>query len=188
MVSGRKIVFALGGVRSGKSRFALSLATELAGGSPVRFIATAPPRDDDPGMALRIERHKRERPEGWTTAEEPLDLPRALSAPGRERVAVVDCLTLWLSNVLLKCGDADSAGFPDRAMREVTARVDALIAALASCQMHVILIANDVGSGVAPVTALGNAFADAQGETSQRVAAIADEVYHLIAGIPQRIK
>lgn len=184
----QRTVFVLGGVRSGKSRFALRMAKELAGGQPVRFIATAVRDSGDSSLSRRIERHQAERPQGWTTIEEPLDIAAALSSPGGEQVTLVDCLTLWLSNIMAQCGDADSPEFAERAHTEVARRAEDLIAALNSQPRHVILIANEVGSGVAPPTVLGNIFADIQGETNQLAAAHASEVYHLVAGIAQRIK
>jgi adenosylcobinamide kinase/adenosylcobinamide-phosphate guanylyltransferase len=181
-------IFVLGGVRSGKSRFALRTAKELAAGGPVRFIATAVRDSGDSSLSRRIDRHQAERPKGWATIEEPLDLAAALSGPGDEQVALVDCLTLWLSNIMAQCGDADAPGFSERARSEVEQRAAALTTALNSQRRHVILIANEVGSGVAPPTTLGNVFADLQGGTNQLAAAHATEVYHLVAGIPQRIK
>jgi adenosylcobinamide kinase/adenosylcobinamide-phosphate guanylyltransferase len=186
---GYRRIFVLGGVRSGKSRFALRTARELAGDGPVRFIATAVRHPGDSSLARRIERHRAERPPHWVTVEEPLDLPAALGRPGGEQVAVVDCLTLWLSNILMECGDADAPEFSERARSECSRRAQELVGVLDRPQpRHVILIANEVGSGVAPPTVLGNVFADVQGETNQLVAAHAAEVYHLVAGIAQRIK
>jgi adenosylcobinamide kinase/adenosylcobinamide-phosphate guanylyltransferase len=164
------------------------MAKELAGDSSVRFVATAVRDSGDRGLSRRIERHRAERPRGWMTIEEPLDIAAALNRPGRETVALVDCLTLWLSNIMAQCGDADSPEFAERTRSEVERRAEDLTAALDSQRRHVILIANEVGSGVAPATALGNVFADIQGEANQLAAAHATEVYHLVAGIAQRIK
>ncbi|MGQ2933872.1 MAG: bifunctional adenosylcobinamide kinase/adenosylcobinamide-phosphate guanylyltransferase [Sphingopyxis sp.] len=165
-------LFVLGGARSGKSRYAQA-RTEAAGGSPV-FVATAEAFDDE--MHERIARHQADRDARWRTVEAPRDLPAAIDAlNSREAVVLVDCLTLWVSNLLL--ADADIP----RASRE-------LCAALARFEGTLILVANEVGLGIVPDNALARAFRDAAGQLNQSVAATVDEVVLLTAGLPLTLK
>ena len=166
------VLFVLGGARSGKSRFAQARAEALVG--DLLFVATAQAYDDE--MADRIARHRADRGPRWTTLEAPLALPEAVAAqaePGR--VVLVDCLTLWTTNLLL--GD-----------RDIPAATHALVAALAQAAGPVILVANEVGLGIVPDNALARAFRDAAGTVNQAVAAAADEVQFVAAGLPLRLK
>ena len=182
-----RVTLVIGGVRSGKSRFAAGLATKLAAGGPVRFIATARPGESG-HLAERIRRHRAERPPAWRTIETPLDVGEALARPGKEDATIVDCLTVWISNLLLECGDADSPDFEDKARSRVKVGLDGLMKALRSPARPTVIVANEVGQGVAPPTRLGVVFADLQGEVSQALARRADSVWHVVAGIPLRIK
>jgi adenosylcobinamide kinase/adenosylcobinamide-phosphate guanylyltransferase len=160
----------LGGARSGKSRHALALA-EAAG--PRRlYLATADPGDAE--MAARIARHRAERGAGWATVEAPLELPAAIAAAEAD-VALVDCLTLWLSNLLL-------------AERDPEAATDALLAALAAAPLPLVLVSNEVGMGLVPETPLGRRFRDAQGRLNQRVAAAVASVDFVAAGLALALK
>ena len=163
-------VLVLGGARSGKSRYALALAETAA---PERvMIATAQAFDDE--MAGRIARHKAERGAGWTTREAPLELAAALAEEARPgRVAVVDCLTLWLSNLLLAERDLEAA----------TAELAEL-----ALSGPVIFVSNEVGQGIVPQTPLGRAFRDAQGRANQALAAVCDAVVVVTAGVPRLLK
>jgi len=167
-------VLVLGGARSGKSRFALGLAAAAPG--PRAYLATAEALDDE--MRERIARHREERGGDWTTVEEPLDLPGRLAklAAGHGAV-IVDCLTLWVSNLL----HADPAG--------AEARFDDLVAALpAAGGAKVVLVANEVGMGIVPENPLARRFRDLAGRLNQQVAAAAGEVHLVVAGIPLRVK
>ncbi|MBE1528500.1 adenosylcobinamide kinase/adenosylcobinamide-phosphate guanylyltransferase [Sphingopyxis sp. OAS728] len=165
-------LFVLGGARSGKSRYAQARA-EAAGGNPV-FVATAEAFDDE--MRERIARHRADRDPRWTTVEAPRELPDAIDAlSGREAVVLVDCLTLWVSNLLL--ADADIA----RAGRQ-------LCDAIARFEGTLILVANEVGLGIVPDNALARAFRDAAGQLNQSVAATVREVVLLTAGLPLTLK
>lgn len=162
----------IGGARSGKSRYAQARAE--ATGRPPLFIATAQAFDAE--MRDRITRHQADRGPQWETVEAPRDLPRAIAAhdaPGR--VLLVDCLTLWVSNLLL-AGD------------DIPAATDALIAALAAVKGQVMLVSNEVGWGIVPDNALARRFRDEAGFVNQRVAAAADEVHLIVAGLPLRLK
>ncbi len=161
----------LGGARSGKSRHAQTLAE--ATGPRRTYLATAEARDGE--MAARIAQHQAERSEGWQTLEAPLDMPAALGTVTESDVVLVDCLTLWLTNVMLGERDVDPA-------------TDALVAALAAAQQPVILVSNEVGLGLVPETPLGRAFRDAQGRLNQRMAEEVDEVRFVAAGLPLVLK
>ena len=161
----------LGGARSGKSRHAQALAE--ATGPRRTYLATAEARDEE--MAVRIARHQAERGQGWQTLEAPLDMPVALGTVAESDVVLVDCLTLWLTNVML--GE-----------RDVDAETEALVAALATAPRPVILVSNEVGLGLVPETPLGRAFRDAQGRLNQRVAEVVEEVRFVAAGLPLVLK
>jgi adenosylcobinamide kinase/adenosylcobinamide-phosphate guanylyltransferase len=164
------ITLIIGGARSGKSSRALALAAD----APRVMIATAEGLDDE--MTARIARHKAERGAGWDTVECPLDLADAVAAAAAPvRVLVVDCLTLWLSNLMHAGRD------PERACA-------ILIAALSAAPGRVILVSNELGMGLAPMEALSRAFRDAQGQVNQRIAAAADRVEFVAAGLPLILK
>jgi len=158
----------LGGARSGKSRLAVRLAA--ARGGPVVVIATAEARDEE--MAERIRRHRAERPQGWRTLEEPVDLETALAGIPETHGALVDCLTLWVSN-LIERGFSDS-GIEDRA---ITA------AALAASRTPgTLAVTNEVGSGIVPVSALARRYADLLGRVNAIWAEEAQEATLVVAG------
>ena len=162
----------LGGARSGKSRFAQGLAEQQPG--RLIYVATAAAHDGE--MAERIARHQQDRCARWETVEEQLDLAGVLDRHGREgNVLLVDCLTLWLSNLML-------------AERDLDAAADALAAALARQEGRVILVSNEVGSGIVPETPLGRAFRDEAGRLNQTIAAKADRVALVVAGLPLWLK
>jgi adenosylcobinamide kinase/adenosylcobinamide-phosphate guanylyltransferase len=166
----------LGGCRSGKSGLALRRANAAAAQQRI-FIATAVAFDVE--MQDRIKRHQAERGAEWRTIEAPLALPEALAEYGREGwVLLVDCLTLWISNLLLEL--ADSAA--------VEGRVAELINAVKASAGPVILVSNEVGLGVVPENRLGRQFRDLAGLANQSMAACADEVIMTVAGIPVVIK
>jgi adenosylcobinamide kinase/adenosylcobinamide-phosphate guanylyltransferase len=165
-----RLTFVLGGARSGKSRYAESLVAALA--PPLVYVATAQGGDDE--MAERIAVHRARRGPGWRTIEAPRDLRGALSACG-SAPALLDCLTLWLSNLML--GEAD-----------IEAEITGLEAALAAAAAPVVVVANEVGSGIVPEFPLGRKFRDLQGTLNQRIAARADRVVLMVAGLPLVIK
>jgi adenosylcobinamide kinase / adenosylcobinamide-phosphate guanylyltransferase len=174
-MSGR-LVLITGGARSGKSRFARERAA--AGGSPVLFVATG--LATDPEMAARIARHRAERPAEWTTLEARYDLASALR--GRlsgERCVLLDDLAALVSNLLVE----RSAG-----EREVLAEVEELLGLARECSLELIVVSQEVGLGLVPSTALGRQFSDLVGCANQAMAAAADEVVLLVAGLPLRLK
>lgn len=170
------IELVLGGARSGKSRYAAQRAA--ASGLPVTLIATAEALDEE--MAARIARHRAERPPHWRTAEAPRDLARQIAALARPgRCTIIDCLTLWLSNLMsLAEVDADI----------LAGEVGAVIAALERSGGRVIVVSNEVGLGLVPDTPLGRAFRDEQGRLNQTVAAAAQRVVFVAAGLPLVLK
>jgi adenosylcobinamide kinase / adenosylcobinamide-phosphate guanylyltransferase len=169
------VTLVLGGARSGKSRYAQQLAEQSR---YVVFVATAKASDEE--MRLKIERHREDRPREWRTIEEPLDLPKVLAenAPGSD-VIVVDCLTIFAANLLEVEGeDGDS----------MERRVEALCEALQTAQCNVVLVSNEVGSGVVPEYAVGCRYRDLLGEINQKVARVADDVVLMVAGLPLALK
>jgi adenosylcobinamide kinase/adenosylcobinamide-phosphate guanylyltransferase len=163
-----------GGARSGKSRFALAYARRL--GARRVFLATGQAFDDE--MRARIDRHRDERGDDFATIEEPALLPEVLARQSGDEVVLVDCLTLWLSNLLL-------AELP---AEEILARVDALVAAARARRGPTLLVTNEVGLGLVPETPLGRLFRDLAGTTHQRVAGVADEVYLAALGLVLRLQ
>ncbi|HTG38753.1 bifunctional adenosylcobinamide kinase/adenosylcobinamide-phosphate guanylyltransferase [Sphingomonas sp.] len=165
-------ILVLGGARSGKSRHAQSLAEGM--GRDRLFIATAQAFDDE--MRDRIARHRADRDASWRTVEAPVDLPGAIRDHGRaERILLVDCLTLWLSNLLLSDADLDAAG-------------RSLVRAIAETPALVVLVGNEVGFGIVPDNALARRFRDAAGRLHQDLAARCDAVDLVVAGIALRMK
>ena len=170
----RRIVLIGGGVRSGKSAFAVELAQKL--GERRMFIATARASDDE--MAARIERHKRDRESKFTTIEEQTALEIALESLEPCDVVVIDCLTLWLSNLLAR----------ETPIERILERVDAVVAALERRRFHALLVTNEVGMSVHPPTRLGRAFVEVSGWAHQRIARAADEIHLAVLGTVVRIK
>jgi adenosylcobinamide kinase/adenosylcobinamide-phosphate guanylyltransferase len=166
------VTLVLGGARSGKSRHAESLAEARAGDCV--YLATAEPLDGE--MAARIQEHRARRGARWRTVEEPLELSGALrEAAGSDRVVLVDCLTLWLSNLL-------GAG------RDPALETERLTTALTGLAGPVVLVSNEVGQGVVPDNALARAFIDHAGRLHQAVAAAASSVIFMVAGLPLQVK
>lgn len=168
----RSSLFVLGGARSGKSRFAQDRA-EAEVGTHV-YIATAQASDAE--MADRIAHHRADRGAIWSTLETPLDLPKVIREhSGSGHVLLIDCLTLWASNLMMADRDAEAA-------------TDALCDAVRGYDGHIILVANEVGLGIVPDNAMARAFRDVAGRMNQRVAAVAQEVMFIAAGLPLRLK
>ncbi|PYN21353.1 MAG: bifunctional adenosylcobinamide kinase/adenosylcobinamide-phosphate guanylyltransferase [Candidatus Rokuibacteriota bacterium] len=167
-------LFIVGGARSGKSRFAVD---RIPSRERIVFVATAEARDQD--MAARIARHRAERPSHWATVEEPLDLvPRLEKLEGTCDGIVVDCLTLWVANRLLR-------GEPDDA---ILGESDALARLIGRRRSSFTVVSNEVGAGVHPETATGMRFRDLLGGVNQRVAAACDTVVLMVAGVPLTVK
>lgn len=181
-----RLTLILGGARSGKSRYAQGMAQREAEGRPVLFVATAQAGDDE--MTARIARHQADRPAGWHTAEEPLEVADLLRRERDAPVVLIDCLTFFVTNHLLRSGDAahcdadvwDEAGTEDA--------VSELLRAAQEIPPHVIVVSNEVGLGLVPETALGRIWRDVAGRANQQATQAADEVLFLVAGLPLRVK
>ena len=171
-----KLILVLGGARAGKSTFALRLAEAQIGDGQGCFIATAQALDDE--MAERIARHRAERSAQWITVEEPFQLDAALLQAAEAKVVLIDCLTLFVSNWLL------------RSDNETEQTVQTLVARLLASvnEQTVICVSNEVGLGLVPDNPLGRTFRDLLGRVNQQFAAAADEVYLLVAGLPLQLK
>ena len=168
-MDGRRIALIGGGTRSGKSRFAVELALRL--GTRRAFIATATVSDAE--MRARIERHKLDRGSAFDTVEEPIALAGALESLAGYDVVVVDCVTHWVSNLLL------------RKLRheDILAEVDRVTSVLRGRRSHVVLVTNEVGMSIHPTTDLGRSFVEVVGFSHQRLAAVADDVYMAVLGM-----
>ena len=172
MATRSRTTLVLGGARSGKSRHAQAIAEGLA--DTRVFVATAQAFDDE--MRERIARHRADRGAGWCTIEAPTALPQAIREHGAgDHVLLVDCLTLWLSNLLLADADLDAAA-------------DALADAVAAATVPVVLVSNEVGFGIVPDNALARRFRDAAGRLNQRMAAACEATDLVVAGIALRIR
>lgn len=178
----KRLIFLLGGARSGKSHYAETWAR--AHGNRVLFVATAEARDAD--MRGRIAEHQAARPPHWQTLEAPFDTARQIAADVLEHdTLILDCITLMTSNILLSLPDSVSQKAANAAALH---EVERLLAAQARSDATWLVVSNEVGMGVVPPTRLGNLYRDMLGRANQRIAAQADEVLLLVAGIPWRLK
>jgi adenosylcobinamide kinase / adenosylcobinamide-phosphate guanylyltransferase len=166
----KEIILITGGARSGKSQYAERRAIEM--GARRLYVATAEAKDEE--MVQRIAAHRKRRGDQWRTIEEPLELFEALLAErGATDCALVDCLTLWMSNLLIRHDD-----------KYASEKVDDLIEQLPQLDFHLVFVTNEVGSGVVPDNPLARKFRDLAGWTNQRMAQAADEVILMVAGLP----
>lgn len=167
-----QIIYISGGARSGKSRLAQQMAEAMEGRHI--FVATAQAYDAE--MADRIRRHQQDRDQRWESVEAPLDLASTITLYGQaSSILLVDCITLWLTNHMLAGNDLD--GERDR-----------LCAAMAECSARLILVSNEVGMGIVPDNALARQFRDEAGRTNQQLAALAQQAYFTVSGIPMRLR
>ncbi|HEX6221124.1 MAG TPA: bifunctional adenosylcobinamide kinase/adenosylcobinamide-phosphate guanylyltransferase [Acidimicrobiia bacterium] len=160
------MIFLTGGARSGKSKLAVEMAR--GHGGPVRYVATAEASDDE--MERRIAAHRLDRPEDWTVIEAPRDLLHAVVDAGEGEFLVVDCITLWISNLMVDHDDG-----------AILERVEAVVGALAD-RGSVLVVSNEVGSGLVPMDPVGRKFRDLQGAANQRFAAVSERAYLVLAG------
>ena len=170
----KEIILITGGARSGKSQYAERRAVEMGGRR--LYVATAEAKDEE--MVQRIAEHRQRRGNQWRTIEEPLELTQALLAErGKTDFALVDCLTLWISNLLIQRDD-----------KYASERVEELIETLPELNFHLVFVTNEVGWGIVPDNPLARKFRDLAGWTNQRVAQAANEVILMVAGIPMIAK
>ena len=180
----KTLTLILGGARSGKSTYAEQLAAQR--GTRILYVATAQAWDDE--MALRIANHQAQRPAAWQTLEAPTEVGTAIVAAERGAgydLVLLDCLTLLASNVILALPEPVATPAAEAALR---AEVDALLAAYQASNASWILVSNEVGLGIVPAYALGRVYRDALGRANQQLAAVADEVLFMVAGLPMRVK
>jgi adenosylcobinamide kinase/adenosylcobinamide-phosphate guanylyltransferase len=200
MAKDPKIIFMTGGARSGKSSFALREAEKIEGGK--LFVATAEALDGE--MKKRIQMHKDERGQDWQTVEEPLDIINVLQRlDSRYDVVLIDCLTLWLSNVITRQdidgevprSESESQRNTEDYARIAGPEIDKLTNALKELKRsdldlpsNIIIVSNEVGMSIVPDSKLARAFRDIAGGMNQKIADISDEVYLVVSGIPVKIK
>ncbi len=187
------LIFILGGARSGKSDYALELARQLAGGGSVLFIATAQAGDDE--MAERITHHRAERPGHWHTLEAPqavghrwYEFQQSPAHGGGPGVAVLDCLTLLVSNLLFAGEDDPEHEDESAIMRRVDEELDALLAMYRQGDSSLIVVSNEVGLGIVPGGRISRVYRDLLGRANRRLARVADHAHFLLAGIPLDLK
>ena len=166
----------IGGCRSGKSSHALQTAEEMPAKSKI-YMATCVPQDDE--MRQRVAKHQKERSQSWETVEVPLDLPQAILENSRkENVILVDCLTLWLSNLLMETDDQN----------KIEKTIDRLTAAIEKAPGTIVLVSNEIGTGIVPENKLARQYRDIIGLANQAVAKTAGKVIWTVAGIPVTVK
>ena len=171
-----ELTFVIGGCRSGKSTYALQTAEKINGDKKI-FVATCLPQDEE--MAQRVARHQKERGQHWTTIEEPLYLPELISEHGPSAdVMLIDCLTLWASNLLMKTAD-------ETKWEEI---VSQLVDALKTASCPLVVVSNEVGTGIVPENKLARQYRDIIGRVNQAVAKTAGKVVWMVAGIPVVVK
>ncbi len=172
----KETTLVIGGCRSGKSRYALKAAEHIPAQKRV-FIATCIPRDKE--MKQRVLLHQKERSQSWTTLEVPILLPEAIiENDSKDSVIIVDCLTLWLSNIILENNDAEI----------INAHIQKLSRSLDKTRSPVILVSNEVGTGIVPENQIARIFRDTAGYLNQQAATCCNQVFHVVAGIAISIK
>ncbi|MFH1775865.1 MAG: bifunctional adenosylcobinamide kinase/adenosylcobinamide-phosphate guanylyltransferase [Chloroflexota bacterium] len=177
-----KIILVTGGARSGKSHFAQQLALESK--EPVLFVATAEAGDDE--MRRRIEEHRRQRPPTWRTLETPTQVAGQIpGAAAGARTVIVDCITLLVSNILLKHGEGSDTA---RATEAVMTEMGELARYMDRTRACFIIVTNEVGLGLVPASGMGRLYRDLLGKANQVLAQRADEVYLMVCGIPMLLK
>ncbi len=167
----KNISFVVGGAASGKSAFAERLTRST--GKPKTYIATLQPFDDE--MRAKAQRHQSDRGDDWTTIEAPIDVGTVLRNASADQVILLDCVTLWLTNILL-------------AERDISAEVATLLDDINAAPCDIIIVSNEVGMGIVPENALSRQFRNEQGRLNQRLAGHADTVVSVIAGLPLVLK
>ena len=183
----RKCILILGGARSGKSHFAQDLASQM--GKKVLFVATAPAMDEE--MKQRIKNHQNNRPKSWRTLESLTGIGRKIEEHGREvQVVLIDCMTLLINNCFEKCNCGhDAEEFDEGLLNRIVKReVEELLECVDKLDVIFIIVSNEVGTGLVPISRLGRTYRDLLGNTNRELARHADQVYLMTAGIPMQIK
>ncbi|MBI5047871.1 MAG: bifunctional adenosylcobinamide kinase/adenosylcobinamide-phosphate guanylyltransferase [Deltaproteobacteria bacterium] len=181
-------MFILGGARSGKSAYALKLAESIA--DKRLYLATAQALDEE--MAERIKKHKKERDNNWATIEEPVNLADVITKNKRYDVVLLDCLTLWISNLMSKKsgvrGLPPNASIGGQKSEAIYKNINQLASACKQSKATIIIVSNEVGLGIVPGNPLARQFRDIAGYANQKIAAAADEVYFVVSGMAMRMK
>ncbi|EKE03416.1 MAG: cobalamin biosynthesis protein CobP [uncultured bacterium] len=171
-----KVTFVIGGTRSGKSNFTVKTVGSIS--DKVAYIATCVPYDDE--MHERVRLHKQERPGSWLTVEEPVNLaPRLKEIDSQVDVAILDCLTLFVTNLLMDCNLEEE---------EIKSRLHEVMAALKEVKYDTFIVSNEVGLGIVPESSLGRKFRDIAGRANQIVAEYADDMFFVVSGVPMKLK
>jgi adenosylcobinamide kinase/adenosylcobinamide-phosphate guanylyltransferase len=174
----RQISFVIGGCRSGKSGYALRLAENCRLKHRI-YVATCVPHDEE--MRYRVERHQAERSHRWSTVEEPIRLADVIrDKSAADTVVLVDCLTLWVTNLVMAAADRNPEHF--------RAPTRQLVESLEESEGPVVLVSNEVGTGIVPENPMARLFRDIAGSVNQGVASVSDTVVWMVAGIPVRVK
>ena len=172
----KELIFIIGGCRSGKSTYALQTAERIPAEKKI-FIATCLPQDDE--MKQRVAKHQTARSQNWITVEEPLHLPEAiLQNSRRAEVILIDCLTLWVNNLLMETDDE----------KQLEQTISQLINTLEKTTRPIVLVSNEVGTGIVPENKLARQYRDIIGLVNQAVAKTASKVIWMVAGIPVTVK
>jgi adenosylcobinamide kinase/adenosylcobinamide-phosphate guanylyltransferase len=179
-----RITLILGGARSGKSTYALEQAQKLD--RPVTFIATATAGDEE--MRLRIIRHQSERPDDWETLEAPFHIANAIKEKGfHHSVVILDCITLLVSNLLMGFDDPETMHFDDY-IRAIDEEINSLLDMAQNSKADWFIVSNEVGLGLVPPYKMGRDYRDGLGRVNQKIAALADRVVFMVAGLPMVVK
>ena len=174
-----RLIFILGGARSGKSAYALKLAESMAGKR--LYIATAQALDKE--MGEKIKKHKRERGSNWVTIEEPIHVADVVRGDKKHDVILLDCITIWLSNLI-----TNSASKIENQKSKIENYINSLVSACKKTKANIIVVSNEVGLGIVPDNPLARQFRDISGYANQRIAEAADEVYFVVSGIGVKVK
>jgi len=174
-----RLIFILGGARSGKSVYALKLAESIVGKR--LYLATAEALDDE--MAERIKKHKRGRGNNWTTIEKPVKIADVIAKDKKHDVILLDCITIWLSNLI-----TNSASKIENQKSKIENYINSLVSACKKTKANIIVVSNEVGLGIVPDNPLARQFRDISGYANQRIAEAADEVYFVVSGIGVKVK
>ncbi|MFZ5642301.1 MAG: bifunctional adenosylcobinamide kinase/adenosylcobinamide-phosphate guanylyltransferase [Bacillota bacterium] len=181
----KRVVLVTGGTRSGKSEFAEQMAFLMKG--PVTYVATMAPGDDE--MARRVALHRERRPGSWTTVEEMTDIPGVINRVGEKPgVILVDCLTGWLSNLLLDENMPRLGASDQEKETYISTKVEGLVASASGSKASVLIVSDEVGMGLVPPYPLGRLFRDISGKANRRIALAANEVYLVVSGLAIEIK
>jgi adenosylcobinamide kinase/adenosylcobinamide-phosphate guanylyltransferase len=184
-VKDKRLILILGGSRSGKSEFAEQMAARMEG--PVTYVATSAACDCE--MLRRVAEHRERRPAEWNTVEETLDIPRKIAEIGqRPGVLLIDCLTGWISNLLLDVNLPYPGATGTEKEVYIKSRVEELAASAARSRATVLVVSNEVGMGLVPAYPLGRVFRDAAGHANRYLASVADDVYLVVAGMAVELK